>query len=112
MVCFSQSWSLLWGTIAQSQALLRTIIGMCFSRDLRLPIITLVLVVHEDILADKSWYDQLAHMSTCLAHLRSLQTGKSADVEAQVRLLRRKVSNSNARHKLGFVDHSITMGIG
>lgn len=103
---------MLCGTIAQSQALLRTIIGMCFSRELGVQITTLVLVVHEDILADKSWYDQLAHMSTCLAHLRSLQTGKSADVEAQIHLLRRKVSNSSARHNLGFVDHSITMGLG
>jgi len=106
-----QSWSLICGTKAQTRALLRTIMGMCFSRELRMPITSLILVVHEDILADKSWYDQLAHMSTCLAHLRSLQTGKSADVEAQIRLLRRKVSNSSARHKLGFVDHSITMGL-
>ena len=107
-----QSWSLLCGTTAQSQALFRTIMGMCFSRELRMPIKSLILVIHEDILADKTWYDQLAHMSTCLAHVRSLQTGKSANVEAQIRLLRRQVSNSGARHKLGFVDHSIAIGLG
>lgn len=68
-----------------------------------------VIVVHDDIEDDQTWLTSLSHKATSIVTINRLKTGKSADIEAQVNIFRRKILvSNNLSQKLGYADHVLS----
>lgn len=76
----------------------RALIGLCLSTE---GVECTVLVLHEDIAAFHPALTALCHLASTIISIKPLNTGTSAEIEAQLDIFRRKCPSSTARRSSG-----------
>lgn len=83
----------------------RSLIGICSSEGVECT----VLVFHDDVASVQPVLVALCHMASTIISIKPLNTGTSAEIEAQLDIFRRKNSSFSGliRPRLGYSEHTV-----